>query len=155
MQRQKGRVIEQQLIGKRRIETVVKTRVNQFLRESFIAGHAGLGNAQPFLVRSVVVPGAADAKSRHAVEKKVRPVLHCERNDGIRLGCGEALAQPAIVAEKIVRLFFGRGFRPSGHSGRVARRAGKYDRHGLLQSFERFCVIFVGNFVQQGERSQQ
>jgi len=67
----------------------------------------------------------------------------------------EPLAEAPVIAEKILRLFLRRGLGPGGHSRRVARRAGKYDRHGLLQSLQGFGIIFVGDLMQQRERSQQ
>ena len=121
-----------------------------------VAGHARFGNAQPLFDRAVVVLRAADAEGRHLVQEKICPVLDAEGDDDIGLAPRRAsLAEFPIVAEKVLRLFFRRGFGPGGHSRRMAGGAGKYDRHDLLQSFQRFGVVFVGDFVQQRERPQQ
>ena len=83
MQRQKSRVIEQKFVGKSRIETAVETGIDQFLAQLCVSRNTGFGNSQPFLNGAVVVFGAADAKARHAIEKKVGPVLDGEGDDRI------------------------------------------------------------------------
>ncbi len=89
------------------------------------------------------------------VEKKIRPVLDGKGDDGIGFSAGKSGAELSIVAKKIVCLLLGRGFRPGGHPGGMAGGAGENDWHGSLQSFQRFGIIFVGNFVEQGKRPEK
>ncbi len=66
MQRQKGRVVEQQFVGESRVESAVEAGVDQLRRQFCVAGHPRFGNPQPFFDRTVIVLGAPDAEGGHA-----------------------------------------------------------------------------------------
>jgi len=61
-------------------------------------------------------------------------MLDGKGDDGIGVRRRKALAELSITTEELFGLFFGRGFGPGRHAGRVASGASKYDWHGLLQS---------------------
>jgi hypothetical protein len=54
-------------------------------------------HCEDVLDRPVVVSGAANAESRHAVEKKIRPMLDSESDNRVGLRCGEHLAELSVI----------------------------------------------------------
>jgi hypothetical protein len=62
-------------------------------------------------------------------------VLDRKGDEGVGFRFGEPFAEVAVMAEKIFRLWLRGRFGPGGHSGRVAGRASKYDRHGYSSPF--------------------
>ena len=51
--------------------------------------------------------GAAYAKSRHVIEKKISPVLDRERDDDVGPGSREPKPEFAIILEKVISLLLG------------------------------------------------
>ena len=107
MERQKGRVVEQQFVGEGRVESALEAGVDQLRRQFCVAGHPRFRNSQPFFDRAVIVLRAPDAEGGHGVEKEIRPVFNGKGDDDIGFSARESGAELSIVAEKIVCLLLG------------------------------------------------